>query len=362
MLTKKALAEAINVARHTVLRWEELDSLLPAPEPTSENIKALERVLGFPKEFFFGQDAAIPTQELVSFRSQTSMSASERDAALAAGEIGCMIWEWVAAKFNLPEVNIPDLRSIVDPESVAQTLRHEWALGERPISNMIQLLESKGVRVFSLAENTSHVNAYSFWRKEQPFVFLNNFKTSECSRFDAAHELGHLVLHRDGYSSGRAAEDQANRFASAFLMPRADVVAVLPRVLNLSQLIESKARWKVSVAALTHRVHKLGLTTEWRNRDLCIELAKRGYNKSEPYGIEWERSVVWDKVLRELFLEKTTHEDIARELSLPPHELNGLLFGIIGRSNAPACQVGDFTVVTPCDDEGPSPQAPKAIA
>lgn len=362
MLTKKALAEKIGVARHTVLRWEDVDSMLPTPEPTEENICALVAVLGFPKAFFFGDDVDEPIGELTSFRSQTSMAASERDAALAAGQIGCMIWDWVSAKFDLPTVKIPDLRDNPDPESAAQILRNEWGLGEKPISNMIQLLESKGVRVFSLAENTSHVNAYSFWRRGEPFVFLNNFKTSECSRFDAAHELAHLVLHRDGAVTGRKAEDQANQFASAFLMPRADVFATLPHVISLEQLIAAKARWKVSLAALNYRVHKLKLTSDWRNRDLCIEMSKRGYNKSEPQGIPWERSVVWEKVLRELFLEQTTHEDIARELNIPVCEVNDLLFGVIGRAAAPACQLGTFTVVQPTTAQDNQPDYPKAIA
>ena len=55
---------------------------------------------------------------------------------------------------------------------------------------MLHVLEAKGVRVFSLAENTRNVDAFSSWREERPFVFLNMQKTAERSRFDAAHELG----------------------------------------------------------------------------------------------------------------------------------------------------------------------------
>lgn len=363
MLTKKALAEKIGVERHTVIRWEAVDSLLPSHEPTEDNLDSVVRELGFPREFFFGEDVDEPSSDLTSFRSQTSMSAAERDAALAAGQLGCMIWDWVSAKFDLPEVKIPDLRDNPDAESAAQTLRYEWGLGEKPIPNMIQLLEAKGVRVFSLAENTSHVNAYSFWRKGTPFVFLNNYKTSECSRFDAAHELAHLVLHRDGSVTGREAEDQANRFASSFLMPRADVVALLPRLIDLRQLISAKSRWKVSLAALNYRVHKLRLTTDWRNRDLCIEIAKRGYNKNEPRSVAREASIVWEKVLRALFLESTTHEDIAHQLHLPVQEVNDLLFGIIGGADAPKPDKQPLTVIEPeMNGCAPSHKLPKAIA
>ena len=77
-----------------------------------------------------------------------------------------------------------DLSYEFNPEVAAYLLRRFWGLGERPIGDMIGLLETHGVRVFSLSENTASVNAFSFWRDERPFVFLNNFKTAESSIFD----------------------------------------------------------------------------------------------------------------------------------------------------------------------------------
>ena len=260
------------------------------------------------------------------------MTAAERDAALAAGQIAFLIADWVVERFDLPKAKLPDLH-LFDPQQAAQMLRQEWGLGEKPISNMIQLLESKGVRVFSLAENTAHVNAYSLWRKHTPYIFLNTFKSAESSRFDAAHELAHLVLHQDGGVSGRTAEEQANRFASAFLMPKYDVLSALPCVYNLRQLIFEKKRWRVSLAALNYRVHELNLLSDWKYRGFCIEIMKNGYNKNEPSEIEREKSVVWDKVLKVLWAEKTTLSDIARQLHLPESELSDLICGLLGKNN-----------------------------
>lgn len=321
MLNKKQFAEKAGVSAHTITRCESGETV-----PTGETVETFARVLGFPVGFFFCGDAEEP--EAANFRSHTSMSAAIRDASLAAGSIGFMLSDWVEERFDLPSIDVPDLH-LFDAETAARTLRAEWGLGEKPLSNMTQLLESKGVRVFSLAENTVRVNAYSLWRKDKPYIFLNTVKSAENSRFDAAHELGHLVLHQDGGALGREAEDQANAFASAFLMPRADVLAVLPKVHYLDQLIKAKSRWRVSVAALNYRVHKLGIISDWRYRDFCIELAQKGFNKREPLGIERERSVVWEKVLRTLWTERTTQKDIARELNIPETELNGLIFGIL---------------------------------
>ncbi|MCX7359017.1 MAG: ImmA/IrrE family metallo-endopeptidase [Alphaproteobacteria bacterium] len=322
MLNKKGFAELAGVAHHTVVRCEKGDT----NAPTLENVQGFSEATGFPPGFFYLPDVEEP--ESASFRSYTTMSAAIREAALASGAIGFLISDWIEERFDLPAISIPDLH-LFDPEAAAISLRQQWQLGEKPVSNMLQLLESKGVRVFSLAENTNAVNAYSLWRKDKPYIFLNTMKTAESSRFDAAHELGHLVLHQDGGAMGREAEDQANQFASAFLMPKADLLASLPRVHSLEQLIRAKSRWRVSLAALNYRLHKLGLLTDWRYRDFCIEIAKRGYNRDEPHGIARERSVVWQKVLKALWAERTTQADIARALHLPESEVNDLIFGIV---------------------------------
>lgn len=328
LLTKKALAERIGVAPITILRCEQGES-----EPSPDSVRSLSKALDFPQEFFFGPDLDEPLSEVTSFRSQTSMTAALRDAALAAGSIGFLISDWVEKRFNLPVDQLPDL-SGQGPEEAARALREQWGLGERPISSMLNLLEAKGIRTFSLAENTTTVNAYSLWRGNIPYVFLNTYKSAECGRFDAAHELGHLVLHQDGKSRGREAEDQANAFASSFLMPKADVVACLPRgVMGLHHIITAKTRWKVSAAALAHRLNRLGLISDWKYRDYCIEMSRLGYFKREPQGIQRERSLVWDKVLKALWAEQTTQDDIARELHIPVSELSSLVFGIVNPEN-----------------------------
>jgi Zn-dependent peptidase ImmA (M78 family)/DNA-binding XRE family transcriptional regulator len=329
LLKQKDVAERLDVTTVTVNRWEKGSSV-----PSQSNLEAFADLLGFAPEFFQEPDLDAPDGTTTSFRSQTNMTALVRDAALAAGAIGFAISDWIESRFALPEPQIPDL-SAADPEAAAVELRQQWGLGEKPISHMIRLLESKGVRVFSLAENTLDVNAYSLWRKGKPHVFLNTMKSSECSRFDAAHELGHIVLHQDGKVTGRIAEDQANRFASCFLMPKADLIAQIHTVTHLDQLIQAKKRWKVSVAALAHRLHKVGVISDWKYRDYCIEIARKGYRTCEPEGIDRETSDVWKKVLTALWKEGITQFDIARSLYIPEEEVRGLLFGILATNYDP---------------------------
>jgi len=322
LLKKKDFADLMGVTPHTVTRWE-TDKV----EPNAHHIKLFSQILGYPQAFFFGSTLDRPEAHETSFRSQTSMTAAVRDAALAAGAIGFLVSNWVERHFDLPKTSIPDM-SQYKADVAARSLRELWGLGEAPISNMVHLLESKGVRVFSLAENTMKVNAYSLWREGVPFVFLNTVKTAECSRFDAAHELAHLVLHPDGKATGREAEDQANRFASSFLMSKADVLAQIPRVTHIGQLIEVKSRWKVSLVALCYRCHKLGIISDWKYRDYCISINKK-YGKSEPKGIEWERSKVWSLVLQSLWKDGLGQAQIAKDLDIPQEEVNGLFFSIV---------------------------------
>lgn len=325
-LTMKKLAEQAGVAVDTVRRIERGDSV-----PDEITITKLSGILGFPLDFFFGEEPEEVDLGAVSFRSFSKMSAKQRDAAIAAGSLGLLLNRWVESHFDLPRAELLDLSHETDPEVAAIFLRQHWGIGEQPIGSLLALLETKGLRLFSLSENTASVNAFSFWRDGKPFIFLNNFKTAESSNFDAAHELGHLVMHKHGDPKDtRSAEREANRFASAFLLPAKDVRARMPREVSVETIIMSKSRWRVSAMALAHRLNDLGLLSEWRYNSVCIELTRRGYRTSEPIGIGRETSVVWKKVLTHLWAERITKADIANELHIPVNELEGLIWSLTG--------------------------------
>lgn len=345
-LSKKGFAEVLGIHPRTVMRWESDDR-----QPGDDELSCVAAALNFPVAFFQGAEIDIADTNAASFRSMSSMTAGERDGALASGSLGFLAFDWIETQYNLPEPDLENLRHET-PEGAARTLREKWLIGERPISNMIALLEAKGVRVCSLAEEVRAVDAFSMWRRNKPYVFLNSFKSSEHQRFDAAHELGHLVLHRHGAPRGREAEHEANRFASAFLMPAADVRAHLPIVYGLNTLVRAKRRWKVSVAALNYRVHRLNLTTEWEYRGLCIEIQKAGYRIKEPDGIERETSQVWNHIFEDLRARGMSKANLAKALNLPTHEIDNLVFGLVsmlpldGGANGTGQGTGRLRLVT----------------
>lgn len=322
-MTKVKLATAAGITSRSITAYEAGETI-----PTADTITALAKVLGFPRDFFFGGGIDDLPADQASFRALSAMSAGRRDAALAAGRLAFILSEWIDARFKLPEPDLPELRHD-SPESAADALRSHWQRGERPIRNMVHLLEMKGVRVFSLPEESRDVDAFSLWHDGKPFIFLNTMKSGERGRFDAAHELGHLVLHRHGAPQGREAEHEADGFASAFLMPRGAVLAAAPAYIDVDRLIRLKANWDVSVAALAHRLHGVGVLSDWVYRNLCIEIAQRGYRTKEPNGIERETSQLLDKVLRSLRDDGVSRSSIAAALHLPTSEVEGLVFGLV---------------------------------
>jgi Zn-dependent peptidase ImmA (M78 family)/DNA-binding XRE family transcriptional regulator len=322
-LTKKELAERINVEPRAVTGFEAGQYV-----PSDENVAKIARATGFSREFLESDDIEILSAEGVSFRSMTKMTARQRDAAIAAGSIAFILSDWVDREFDLPAMDVPDFQG-APPEVAAQSLRQCWGLGERPIKNMVHLLELKGVRVFSLAENCQEVDAYSVWRGPRPFVFLNTGKSAERRRFDAAHELAHLVLHRHAAPNGYEAEKEAHAFAGAFLMPTASMKALGRITPTLDQIVRLKKIWVVSVGAMTLRLHELGLLTYYHYNRLYVELSSKGWRINEPFGIKPETSQVWQKVFADLRRNGQGVRYLAEKLKLPADEVAKLVFGLV---------------------------------
>lgn len=330
-LTKKSLAEQAGISQLTLTRIETGQT----QDPAEETVAALAAALSYPVEFFFLEDCEELPPEAVSFRSLSSLTARQRDSALSAGAIAHLVDDWVTERFNLPQPNLLDLRD-EDPEAAAIALRRQWGIGSKPIPHLIKLLEAKGVRVFALAESNKNVDAFSCWRNGIPYVFLNTFKSAERSRFDAAHEIGHLVLHQHGGTSGREVEREADQFASAFLVPRDDFIANVPMVHSLEQLIKHKSRWGVSVAALARTAFDSGVLTDWHYRELCKQISYRGYRTKEPYPMKREESVLWKKVFEELWKDRLTRDHVASQLGIPTDEITSLIGGLLGSGNDPS--------------------------
>ncbi len=323
-LNKTQLAKAIGVTLQTLSSYERGNS-----EPTPALIERLAEVLAFPPSFFFSDLTDSVLLDAASFRKLSRMTARQRDSALAGGTQCVELNAWMEENFELPTPDVPDLDpGVISPEGAAAMVRSQWGLGDVPIGNVLQMVEAHGVRVFSLVEECREIDAFSFWQDGVPFICLGAHKTAERAVFDVAHELGHLVLHRDHSAPrGRAEERQADDFAANLLMPKSEIDAYAPRFPTYADLVSAKTRWRVSVMALAYRLHNLGWITDWHFRSLCIEIAKKG-REIEPNSIPREQSQVLAKVLKALRAEGSGKADIANALNYRTSDIDALMDGL----------------------------------
>ncbi|GAA4811519.1 XRE family transcriptional regulator [Tomitella cavernea] len=319
-LTKADLARLLAVTPRTITRYES-DG---APTATSAH---LAQALEFAESYFTSAGAPELDVARVSFRAARRATARSRHAAVAAGTLGIEIDQWISRRYTMPTVMLPTY-SGEGPTLAARLLRAEWALGTRPLPNAIQLAESRGVRVYTLAPIAEDVDAYSTWHGDTPYIFLSRRRSPERMRFDVAHELGHLVLHAAAGCDDQSHEREADAFASELLIPRDSLPEHLRKDPTCAEILDVRSRFKMSAMALAFAAHKAGRMTDWTYRQLCIELSGRGYGSTEHGGMPaHEMSRVFPQILGS-GPGKVTARQIAAELSLPAEDVRSMTFGV----------------------------------
>lgn len=324
--SKKELAELVKVTPKSIADYEN-DVTNPSPEIEQR----LKQALRFPEAFFNLHTTEPMPEKAISFRARTRLKRSQKDIATAEATLATELSDWCNSKFNLPKTDVPTIEG-VDPVLAAEMLRKEWKMGDGAIPNLLALLESHGIRIFFAGEIGNEVDAFSYWepKTQCPYVFLTTSKSGERRRMDAAHELGHLVMHRNrdmGTSATKEIETEANRFASAFLMPKSTMLKYTPRGFNLRDAVTLKKRWKVSVAAFIYRSHDIGLLTDWQYHNLFKQLSSAGWRTDEPNAIIPEQSEVNKQVITLLSKMPKKLSTASNETALPLELCYQLLTG-----------------------------------
>lgn len=323
--TLRALSEDTGITTRMLSSYES-DNCKYTPK--EETLELISKSLRYPIKFLIStKDIDLISSESVSFRSLKSMRAKDEQAAISAGSLGVVLNQYFISKVSfIPSPNLPDLRGM-KPQSAAEYIREFWDLGNLSITNMIHLLEKNGIRVFSLAENTACVDAFSFWNDEIPYIFLNTQKSGERSRFDAAHELGHLLLHKHGTPQGRDAESEADSFAANFLMPPETLYQFKNKIYSIDDIILLKKNWKVSAMSLIVQSKNTNVLSEWHYRNLIIEASKLGLRTKEINGIQHERSGLIPVIISELETKfSESLRSVSDNLGFPLEETTNLLF------------------------------------
>ena len=315
-LTKVELAQRLAVTPRTVTKYETHGAPASA---AAEIASAVE----FPASYFHREAAPTLCADEVRFRAARRATARQRDSAVAAGVAGIEIDQWISQRFVRP-LDLPTFDG-VGARTAASTLRAMWGLGTKPLPNLVQLAESRGVRVYTLPPFADVVDAFSIWRDDVPYVFLARRKTPERIRFDVAHEIGHLVLHSNEPGETTEQEREADAFASEFLMPEAGLDEYVRYNATVPELLQIREYFKVSVMALAYAAHRASRLSDWTYRQACITLSQHGFRSGEPGGMaNYEMSRVFPSVFGSPSVSAAA---IAHDLGIPVSDVHALTFG-----------------------------------
>lgn len=302
-----------------------------AMEVREEVILRAEQLYEVRRTFFFQSDPiyGAPVSVHPMWRRKADVTARDMDRIIAelnqrvihlrrfldAADIG--------AAHALPRLDVDDYG---EPERIAGVLRAHWQIPDGPIRNLTVLVERAGVVVVFSALGGTAVSGVTFATPGlPPIVVLNSDQPADRMRFTLAHELGHLVMHR--FPSPQM-EDEANAFASAFLLPSRDIApAFKARRIDLPLLASLKPEWKVSMQALIMKAKNLGFLTRNQEEYLWKQMSARGWRLKEPPELDFPREQ--PTIIANLVKVFTTHleyskDELAKLLHIYTPELEAL--------------------------------------
>lgn len=315
-LTQAAVARELDITARTYRKYEQEGA--PA-----ERLEQLANTLGFPAEFFTRDSDSDLDANDVSFRAGRRAPVKAKAAAVAIGRCGLEVDEYLQQRFIFPDLDLPDLAGH-SPRQAARLLRDHWSLSDAPLPNLVQLCESRGIRVYGLPPSAYAVDAYSHWYDGNPFIFLARRRTPEGVRFDIAHEIGHLVMHSHSAPTPEL-EPEADEFASEFLLPRTALAAYLPAHPGIDDILRVRTGYRTSAMAVAVAAHRAGRLTDSAYRRMCTTLGKKGFRTSEPGGMSaYEGSRVFATVFSNNTSTKLTPTSISADLALPLEDVYAL--------------------------------------
>jgi len=295
--TVEKLAQSIGISKQAVSLFEKGEAI-----PKLETLLNIINVLQFPKEFFFSLDDSTVEVGNVYFRSQLTTNKmsklSQEEKIKVILDCHYQLDKYIKfPKLNIPAFEVKDIDNLSSEEieMFSMEARKFWGLGIEPITNVVNILEKNGIMAVALETNDEKIDAYSKriihnGKIKYCVVFSETNQTSVRRQFNAAHELGHILLHeamgievneltKDQY---RKMEEQANLFAASFLLPKEAFLSDLLYPIDLNAYIDLKKKWKVSIGAMIVRAYKLGAISYNQYQNLMRKMSVKGYRTKEP--------------------------------------------------------------------------------
>jgi Zn-dependent peptidase ImmA (M78 family)/transcriptional regulator with XRE-family HTH domain len=302
--------------------------------PAAPTLRRLSVALRVPLAFFAAPARPVPAAEVNGFfRSLRSTAPRDRYRALAYVQLAHELTLELEKFVKLPEIDLPrtDLskRSATrnDIASAAGKVRAGWSIPPGPVDDMVRTLERHGIVTTRFRVGMDDVDAFSVAFPGRPIIALGADKGHrDRSCFDAAHELGHLIMHSTDQVGSKAIESEADQFAAEFLMPEDDIKNELPSRADWPVLIKLKAKWHVSIASLIVRAKTLGVMDERAYGQAWKTLSARGWRKREPGDLgPPESPVLLQRALQVATEAGVTLERIIQYAGLPDDDIRTII-------------------------------------
>ena len=283
-LTQQELANEVGTTKQAVCYYE-----VGTTTPPLDMLVEISKNLDFPIGFFYKKRVICEEQGEVYFRSCAIPCKKKEMLEQQLNYLSTEIMYFIEQYINLPEVNLIDIEykeeySYDDIKAIAKRLREHWRLRDKPIANLTYVMQENGCIIARLMLESEKTDGYSKWMWKRPYTFINTEKNAAVrARFTLAHELGHIVLHRnlkDGEDIKKR-EKEANYFAGEFLFPSEAVINEVSFI-TLDALLPLKSKWSISIGAIVRRCLDLELITEERYTLLQKQISKRKWRNFEP--------------------------------------------------------------------------------
>jgi len=313
-LLRKELSDLLGMSASNITRIENGDISIDR-----STITKISNILNYPPSFFYQNEEQF-NPDLGFYRKRKSICQRQLRKGEAMIDIDRIIVDRLIDGAELTHSNLLDwdCETMGSPKIAAQHLRSMWKVPKGRIDNLSKLVDENGIIVILKDFPSEKMDGYSMYtkRNSQPIIFVNRNFPIDRIRLTIAHELGHLVLHKNKIIyEGRDAEKEAFEFASEFLVPEREFLTYLDGKVDIQQLITQKRYWRISMHALVMHCQRVGYISYNQARYLYMQLAP--HRKVEPYELprDIETPFLYKMVI-DAYLEDWTFSDLAKFLHL----------------------------------------------
>ena len=322
-LSLRDLGGRVGVSHAATKKYEDGNAM-----PSSDILLELSRTLKVRTEYFFRPDPV--ALEGIEYRKRSSLPKKRLDAI--THEVLDQIERRIELENLFPQSPVKSfapvegvnehITSMDQIEDVADRVRSAWNLGFDPIPDLIDVLETNGIRVFMIEADTENkFDGLAARVNGMPIVVVGRHWPGDRQRFTLAHELGHLML--EGRLAPDLDEEKAcNRFAGAFLFPRESVRQELGghrNAIELKELGLLKEEFGLSMAGILYRARDLDIISHAYREDQAKLFRFKGWFRKEP-GQDYpaEKAHIFEKLVFHALAEDYIGESKAAELMNMP--------------------------------------------